>query len=171
MPDDPGNEDKHLQSVSPALRLETFLPYRLNVAASRVSQGLAEAYSKRFGIDIPEWRVIATLGQFGAATAKVVGQHSHMHKTKVSRAVAALEARGLVARTANPADLREAILSLTPAGSAMHGEIVPLALRYQEMLQELLGKKEFARLEAALDRLAETASVSGVAPQGPDRSG
>jgi DNA-binding MarR family transcriptional regulator len=138
-----------------ALRLETFLPYRLNVAASVVSQQLAEVYSARFGIDIPEWRVIATLGRFGEATAKAVGLHSHMHKTKVSRAVTALEARGLVVRKANPADMREAILSLTAAGTAMLGDITPLALGYQARLRDRLGGEAFRALEEALDRLAE----------------
>ncbi|WP_435370010.1 hypothetical protein, partial [Acinetobacter baumannii] len=68
------------------LELETFLPYRLNVLASIVSQGLSGIYAKRYGIGDPEWRVMATLGQFGAMTAKDIGGHSHMHKTKVSRA-------------------------------------------------------------------------------------
>ena len=58
--------------------------------------------------------MLVTLGQFGMMTAKSIGIHSHMHKTKVSRAVALLESRKLVTRRANRADLREAFLSLTP---------------------------------------------------------
>src|SRR6185437_12965112 len=95
------------------LKLEEFLPYRLNVVASLSSQALSRVYGKRYGIGVPEWRVLVTLGQFGMMTGKAVGAHSHMHKTKVSRAVALLEKRKMIVRRANRADLREAFLSLT----------------------------------------------------------
>ena len=78
------------------LKLETFLPYKLNVVASLVSHALSRIYSERYGIGIPEWRVLVTLGQYGSMTGKAVGAHSHMHKTKVSRAVALLEKRKIV---------------------------------------------------------------------------
>ncbi len=44
------------------LRLENFLPYQLNVVASLVSQALSRVYSRRYGIGVPEWRVLVTLG-------------------------------------------------------------------------------------------------------------
>ena len=72
-------------AVSP-IELEHFLPYRLNVVAEAVSRALARLYEKRHGISIAEWRVIATLGQYERMTAKDIGAHSRMHKTKVSRA-------------------------------------------------------------------------------------
>ena len=77
------------------LKLEEFLPYRLNVVASLVSQALSRIYAERYGIGVPEWRVLVTLGQYGMMTGKAIGAHSHMHKTKVSRAVALLEKRKL----------------------------------------------------------------------------
>src|SRR5262249_46397796 len=73
------------------LKLEEFLPYRLNVLANLVSQALSRIYVERYGLGVPEWRVLVTLGEFGVMTGKAVGAHSHMHKTKVSRAVAELE--------------------------------------------------------------------------------
>src|SRR5450759_3902097 len=91
-----------------ALKLEEFLPYRLNVCASLVTAALSRIYSERYKIGVPEWRVLVTLGQFSMMTAKAIGAHSHMHKTKVSRAVALLERRKLVARRVKRAALREA---------------------------------------------------------------
>ena len=99
-----------------AIELEGFLPYRLNVLATLVSQSLAKVYGDRFGISIPEWRVLATLGQFREKTAREIGLHSHMHKTTVSRAVAALAERNLIARRPNREDMREAYLTMTPKG-------------------------------------------------------
>ena len=74
------------------LELQDFLPHRLNVLSSLVSQALTRVYGQ-YGIGIPEWRVLVTLGQFGVMTGKAIGAQTHMHKTKVSRAVAQLEQR------------------------------------------------------------------------------
>ena len=75
------------------LALESFLPYRLNRLADAVSREFSRIYRDRYGLTRPEWRLLATLGQYGTMTATAVGAHSAMHKTKVSRAVAALEKR------------------------------------------------------------------------------
>ncbi len=138
-----------------ALKLEEFLPYRLNVCANLVSQALSRIYTERHKIGVPEWRVLVTLGQFGAMTAKAVGAHSHMHKTKVSRAVALLERRKLVTRRANRADLREAFLSLTPAGREIYSELAPMALEFARQLLEAVDSADHAALDRALKKLTE----------------
>src|SRR6202166_3593990 len=109
------------------LKLEQFLPYQLNVVASLVSLALSRVYARRYRIGVPEWRVLVTLGQYGVMTGKAIGAHTHMHKTKVSRAVALMEKRKFVTRRANRADLREAFLSLTPQGRAIYDEAAPIA--------------------------------------------
>ena len=137
------------------LKLEQFLPYRLNVVASIVSQALSRIYADRYGIGVPEWRVLVTLGQFGMMTGKAIGAHSHMHKTKVSRAVAQLEKRKLVTRRANRADLREAFLALTPAGRTMYDDLAPIALEFADRLSEAVDSADRAAFERAIDRLIE----------------
>ena len=137
------------------LKLEQFLPYRLNVVASLVSQALSRIYADRYGIGVPEWRVLVTLGQYGMMTGKAIGQHSHMHKTKVSRAVALLESRKLVMRRSNRADLREAFLALTPAGRAMYDDLAPIALDFADRLSETVDSADRAAFERAVDRLIE----------------
>jgi DNA-binding MarR family transcriptional regulator len=136
------------------LRLEGFLPYRLNQISTEVSQTLAKVYGKRFGISIPEWRVLATLGQFDVMTARDIGTHSRMHKTTVSRAVAALEKRRLVMRRANREDMREAFLALTEAGATIYRDIVPLARSFSETLCSGMSEDERALLDRFLDRLS-----------------
>jgi len=131
------------------LVLEDFLPYRLAVLATLVSQGFARLYSERFGISIPEWRVIAMLGQHRTLTSKAIGERTHMHKTMVSRAVTDLERHGLVTRQLNRADKREAFLSLTEQGRLVYGEIVPLARDYAARLTSDLTAAD----RAAFDRI------------------
>src|SRR5947209_11505544 len=111
-------------SEAPLLKLEDFLPHRLNVLSSLVSEALTRVYG-RYHIGIPEWRVLVMLGENEVMTAKAIGARTHMHKTKVSRAVAQLEARKLLMRRANRPDLREAFLALTPAGRLVYEELAP----------------------------------------------
>jgi len=146
------------RSASPdqaALKLEEFLPYRLNVCASLVSQALSRIYGERYKIGIPEWRVLVTLGQFGMMTAKTIGTHSHMHKTKVSRAVALLKRRKLVARRANRVDLREKFLSLTVTGREAYDELAPMALDFAHRLMETVDAADRAVLDRALKKITE----------------
>jgi DNA-binding MarR family transcriptional regulator len=141
------------------LKLEEFLPYRLNVCAHLVSRALSRIYSERYKIGVPEWRVLVTLGQFGLMTAKVIGVHSQMHKTKVSRAVAQLERRKWVTRRANRADMREAFLSLSPAGRDIYDELAPSALDFVRQLIESVDAADRAALDRALKKLTERSAL------------
>jgi len=142
-----------------ALRLETFLPYRLNLLADTVSRSLSHIYRTRYDIGVAEWRVIATLNQFRRMTARDIGNFSQMHKTKVSRAVTGLARRGLVDRAANPDDKREAILSLTPAGTALFHEIEPAAIAFSDRLEAGLTSTDREALERILSVLVNTAGT------------
>src|SRR5215472_14711999 len=137
------------------LKLEEFLPYRLYVVANLVSQALSRIYVDRYGISVPEWRILVTLGQYEVMTAKAIGAHSHMHKTKVSRAVSALERRKLIDRRENRADRRETFLSLTPAGRAIYRDLAPSALEFARRLFETIEPADRAAFERAIDRLTE----------------
>jgi DNA-binding MarR family transcriptional regulator len=153
---------------SPLLKLEDFLPHRLNVLSSLVSQALTRVYGQ-YGIGIPEWRVLVSLGQFGVMTGKAIGARTHMHKTKVSRAVAQLEQRKWLARRANRADLREAFLSLTPAGRAIYEELAPRALEFTLRLSEVVAVADRAAFDRAMKQLSER-SAKLVADSEPPES-
>jgi DNA-binding MarR family transcriptional regulator len=157
------------QAQRPVLRLEDFLPHLLNVCSTQVSQALSRIYSERYSIGVAEWRILVTLAQFGAMTAKAVGAHTCMHKTKVSRAVALLERRKLLTRRANREDLREAFLSLTPAGRGIYEEAAPMALDFAERLLASVEPRDRPALDRALRRLTEGAAALDVA--NPRRAG
>ncbi|MDP8918335.1 MAG: MarR family transcriptional regulator [Pseudomonadota bacterium] len=134
------------------IQLETFLPYRLNRIAAAVSQDFRSVYGPHHDLTIPEWRVLATLGQFEEISAKEIGQHSSMHKTKVSRAVRALEERRWLKRRESEADRREEILTLTASGQKAYREIVPKAVEFERRIVDELGPEAKPFL-AALERL------------------
>ena len=133
--------------------LERFVPFRLNRLAVEVSRALARVYGERFGIDVPEWRVIATLGDCGRARARDIAASTRMHKSMVSRAVARLTELGWVARSANANDRREAPLQLTAAGLEVYRQLVPLVLDYQNRLLGALSESERQTLDRLLAKL------------------
>jgi DNA-binding MarR family transcriptional regulator len=138
------------------LELEQFLPYRLNRIAAAISQEFRSVYGPHHDLTIPEWRVLATLGQFEAMSAKAIGRHSAMHKTKVSRAVRALEERRWLKRRPSEEDRREEILTLTAHGESAYRQIVPKALAFERRMLDQLGP-EAGPLLNALERLEEIA--------------
>lgn len=150
------------------LRLDDFLPYQLNVAASLVSQALSRLYAERYGIGVPEWRVLVTLGEFESMTGKAVGEHTHMHKTKVSRAVALLEKRQFLTRRANRSDLRESFLSLTPEGRAIYHELAPGAVDFARHLIDGIDPADrdaFARALQQLIRRSKPLAADAEVPE------
>lgn len=135
------------------LDLLAFMPFRLNRLAAEFSQTLAADYA-RFGIDIPEWRVLATLGQHAEArSAQYVVRCTRTHKSRISRAVSHLVEMGLVARDASEEGGREIMLRLTPQGRAAYEELVPLLLRREQAVMACLTAEEAASLGRLLGKL------------------
>jgi len=139
------------------LVLENFLPYRLSVMTNRISGALSRHYAERFGIGIPEWRVIANLGRHPGITANEVVERAAMDKVTVSRAVAALEKKKLVERRRDDGDKRKTQLTLSKAGEKVYDEIVPLALGFERDLLEKLTAEERRVLDRVIDKLLAAA--------------
>ncbi|KLK92531.1 hypothetical protein AA309_12465 [Microvirga vignae] len=160
----PRSAAKKQEAPSPMVVLEHFLPYRLNVLASLTSNALAQIYAERFGLSIPAWRVIATLGQYEYRTARDIAAHGVMHKSTVSRAVSALEQRGLIARRPNEDDRREELLQLTEEGREIYEALAPEALAFEERFISVLTEEEQRVLASLIDRLSGHARQ--MAPEG-----
>ena len=136
----------------PEFDLYGFTPYRLAVAAKRTSEELARQYRDRFGISIPEWRVLVHLAHSGKVSVRDIEARVAMEKYEVSRAAKRLREAGLIERKENPDDRRLIILSLTPAGRQMMSDLLPMAQAHQVELEKRLGKA-FRQLEAGLEEL------------------
>lgn len=135
------------------LALERFLPYRLSVITNRISGALSRHYAARFGISIPEWRVIANLGRYPGLSANQVAERSAMDKVTVSRAVAGLERKGLLERVRDGDDKRRSRLTLSARGTDVYVEIAPLALGFERDLLTALTPDEAAQLDRIIDKL------------------
>jgi DNA-binding MarR family transcriptional regulator len=134
-------------------RLADFLPYRLSVTSNVVSQRIAQEYRSRFGLSVPEWRVMAVLGDSGPLTQRELTLHTVMDKVAVNRACKVLEDRALAVRRPNAQDGRSHLLELTPEGKAMHGQIMPLALEMEKRLFARFTDEEVDTFRSLLKRV------------------
>jgi DNA-binding MarR family transcriptional regulator len=143
------------------LYLDTYLPYRLSVTSNKVSALIARAYENRFGLSVPQWRLLAVLAETSHLSQQELVLRTAMDKVTVSRAAAALMERGLIARKTSQADRRAAELSLTPAGISIVDEVVPLAQDFEKALIEAIGVADAGKLEAMLRKIEAQAEKLG----------
>jgi len=143
------------------LILEDFLPYRLSITSHTVSTNIARIYEKRFGVSIPEWRVIAILGRYPGLSAVEVADRTLMDKVAVSRAVTKLIKNGRIDREFADADRRRSILNLSEEGQKVHNEIAPLALEFERQLVEDLSEEDYDKFNSILEQLLDKASQLG----------
>ncbi len=140
------------------LILDNFLPYRLSVTSHSVSTNIARIYEERFGVSIPEWRVIAILGRYPGLSAVEVADRTLMDKVAVSRAVTKLISTGRIDREFADADRRRSILNLSDEGRKVHNEIAPLALKFERELLQNISAEDYATFNRILDQLRDKAS-------------
>ena len=145
------------------LELDRFLPFRLSVLSNTVSTAISGAYQQRFGLTIPEWRVMAVLAMNPGLSAAEVAQRTAMDKVAVSRAVTSLLKARRIGRQMARHDRRRSLLRLAPAGQRVYGEVVPFALAYERELLRPLSAKERAALDRAVRVLLGRATEIGPA--------
>ena len=144
---------------STSTRLADFVPYQMSVTTNAVSDLIAGQYRVRFGLKIPEWRVLAVLGDLGSQTQRDLVGATRMDKVAVNRACKVLEERGLVTRTPNTRDGRSHHLALTAQGQAMFGEIMPMALDMEKRLFACLSARETEAFKGTLTKLLDRAGA------------
>lgn len=132
--------------------LDSFTPYRLTVAAKKLSDGLAKRYQSQYGISVPEWRVLVNLSQADGVSVRDIEAKVALEKSKVSRAATRLEAQGYIVKQINENDRRLVQLALTDKGRALMDELLPMARDFQLQIEAQLGSV-FAAFEQGLDNL------------------
>lgn len=146
------------------LDLFHFVPFRLNRLAAEVSSALSVEYEERYGLDIPEWRVLATLGfRNGACSAQYIAHCTRTHKSTISRAVSALMEREVVERVENEDDRREFRLQLTRKGQALYEELIPRLLRKEQEILSCLSaqeRRDLGRLLGKVEKSLELVQTS-----------
>jgi DNA-binding MarR family transcriptional regulator len=142
------------------LDLFRFTPFRLNRLAAEVSMALSSEYRERYGLDVPEWRVLATLGfRNGACSAQYISDCTRTHKSTISRAVTALMRRQIVERVENEEDRREFALRLTRRGKTLYQELIPRLLRKEQEILACLSARERKELACLLGKIEKSLAL------------
>ena len=163
-----GSREETASKKGSKLDLFRFVPFRLNRLAAEVSAALSIEYQERYGLDIPEWRVLAMLGfRNDACSAQYIAHCTRTHKSTISRAVTALMKRQLVERVENRNDRREFVLRMTRKGNALYQELIPRLKRKEREIMSCLTsqeRKDFALLLGKIERsldLVQTSKEAG----------
>jgi DNA-binding MarR family transcriptional regulator len=136
------------------LDLFSFVPFRLNRLAAEVSAALSSEYRERYGLDIPEWRVLATLGfRNDACSAQYIAHCTRTHKSTISRAVTTLMERRLIERVENADDRREFVLRMTGKGQVLYEELIPRLKRKEQEILSCLTAQERKEFSSALGKI------------------
>ncbi|MHC8945785.1 DNA-binding MarR family transcriptional regulator [Advenella incenata] len=137
--------------------LNAFLPYQFSQLADVVSHSVATVYESRLGISRDDWRVLVAVNQARHMRATDIAQHTALDKMQVSRAIARLEKKGFLSRTADTDDKRQQILAVTPAGQAAYREVSPLMMARNDYLLQDLTPAEREVLQRYLDQVLNRA--------------
>ena len=149
-----GQREEGVSKRNARLDLFGFVPFRLNRLAAEVSSALSVEYATRYGLDIPEWRVLATLGfRHDACSAQYIAQCTRTHKSTISRAVTALMQRQLIERVENEDDRREFALRMTPKGKALYEELIPRLKGKEQEILSCLSAQERKEFSSALGKI------------------
>jgi DNA-binding MarR family transcriptional regulator len=152
-----GAREQNASKKERRLDLFRFVPFRLNRLAAEVSAALASEYQERYGLDIPEWRVLATLGfRNDACSAQYIADCTRTHKSTISRAVTVLMERQLVERVENEDDRREFRLRMTKKGNALYEQLIPRLLRKEQEILSCLSAREQKELAAMLGKIEQS---------------
>ncbi|MBU2963551.1 MarR family winged helix-turn-helix transcriptional regulator [Citreicella sp. C3M06] len=149
-----------------AFEIGEFTPYLLNLAAEAQSDVFSKTYRDRYGMLRTEWRVLYHLGRYGELSAKEISDRARIHKTKVSRAVRALEEKRFLARVISPQDRRSERLSLRPPGREAFDYLSGAARDYEAALETRLGKRDAKTLRRLLEQLCVTPAAGRRDPSG-----
>jgi DNA-binding MarR family transcriptional regulator len=132
---------------------------RLMVLANLLKRGAILRYKRLAGLSSVEFGLVASLGRHPPMSVIRLAEAVGQDKGQISRALAVLVSRKLVARAVNPRDNREVLVSLTRTGLAAHDVIVAGAQERNQRLLEQLDSEEIAMLLGHIDGLTRKAEA------------
>jgi DNA-binding MarR family transcriptional regulator len=149
--------------------------FRFNYLALRYNIPLYGWVEKEFGLPRPEYVVVYSLGLRDGVTARDISVSYGFPKNSLSRAINALERKGLIARTRHPSDKRSLMINLSPAGRRLFDWTLPRFVAVQEDMLRVLSASERTTLSVLLAKIVlgtfESVSEKGrtAAPAGRRR--
>ena len=133
--------------------LTRLVSYRVAVLGRNLARAGGAAYHAALGLNLPQWRVLATLGHFGELPATAIAERAMMARGQTSRTLEALRHAGLLHCGTDAADGRKSLFRLSAAGQARYRDGLVIAEARQARLLDGIDARELARFSAMLDLL------------------
>ncbi len=124
------------------LDLERYVPAFVTFIANKLSRSATAFYQKRFGVNVTEWRIMSLLAIEPGITASRICHVIGFDKGPVSRTLAVMQRRDLIAIKTDPRDGRSHSISLTSKGRQIHDAVIVAALERERRLLACLRKDE-----------------------------
>jgi len=133
------------------------LNYQMHLVLSFSAAGVTRLCEREFGITRHEWGYIGLLAAFGGMAPSELALRSGMDRSRTSKALVPLVAKGLVERHVRPGDRRHATVALTPAGRRLYEDIFPRVLEIHAQLLATFDAAEVNLLAGMLQLLRQSA--------------
>jgi MarR family transcriptional regulator, organic hydroperoxide resistance regulator len=127
-------------------RLSNSFPYLLN----RVGVRMGELFSRRiasYGVTLPMYRVMAALLENGDQRLSDLAAVTTAEISTLSRLVGTMKRKGLVTRSRLEDNGRTVAINLTSKGRALVGELMPIAIHFEDVAVSSLSPSEVAQLK------------------------
>jgi DNA-binding MarR family transcriptional regulator len=121
-----------LSESGDGLTVDNFLTTVMSQVVNALRRSLTLPYAQEFGLTVPEWRLLSLLAHAHSLPFAELVVQSTSDKALVSRTLRLLEKRGFVELRAEGNTPRKALTCIiTPAGTALHAKVIPMARRRQ----------------------------------------
>ena len=137
-PDTPADwlADQHgLPELRAPRSLLDLVNYQMHSIEAVNASGVTRICEGEYGITRREWRFIGLLAALGRLSPSDLALRAGLDRSRTSKALMPLLAKGLIERQVRAGDRRSALVALTPAGQALYARIFP---RVQKINTELL---------------------------------
>ena len=154
----PSTKSRHKPAAAqggPTLDLERYVPAIITFIANKLSNSATAFYQREFGVNVTEWRIMSLLAIEPGIPASRICHVIGFDKGPVSRTLAAMEKRGLIAIRTDPNDGRTHSISLTAKGRSTHDRVIVAAFERERRLLSCLSRDEQEVLIDLLRRLHE----------------
>lgn len=134
--------------------IRDLLSYRIHQVSSQMSRSAALQYRAHFDVSLGEWRALALLGSGVGLSLNELARAADLDKAQMSRIVAGLSKRELIARAEGSTRGQTVQLALTRKGQALYRRLIEAATKRNNAFLACLTPQERKVFDEALVKLS-----------------
>ncbi|MEO0632757.1 MAG: MarR family winged helix-turn-helix transcriptional regulator [Pseudomonadota bacterium] len=134
------------------VEIDDFVITRVVTFANKIQRVMLRDVLGQHDMPLLEWRFLYSIACFGDCHLAHIIDQTPMDPAHGSRAVAALDARGLIIRTHDIRDGRRKVLSMTPTHRVKFGAIWPQGQRLINRVTDQMAPEDFIHFKHTLDQ-------------------